>query len=192
MSFSCHRLMVTGEEEDLWPVWPGRAQGGPRARRASCGRRCARRCGSHLRPPPRRAAPGSAGEALKASAGRSRTGGQHLPAGGRVDVAPLVAAQERPLLVLDAASGRLLSTKPIVPTLNSARGIDMKTGGPIMNPAARYDFTAKGVFQRRHFTRRARLAAHAAPFRDRARLHPDPEPTNSASPSSWRTKTTTT
>jgi alcohol dehydrogenase (cytochrome c)/quinohemoprotein ethanol dehydrogenase len=45
--------------------------------------------------------------------------------------------------VLDAASGELLSAKPIVP-LNWSTGIDMKTGRPIMNPAARYDVTGKG------------------------------------------------
>jgi PQQ-dependent dehydrogenase (methanol/ethanol family) len=48
--------------------------------------------------------------------------------------------------VLDAASGQLISAKPIVP-LNWSRGIDMKTGRPIMNPAARYDVTGKGFIQ---------------------------------------------
>jgi quinohemoprotein ethanol dehydrogenase len=45
--------------------------------------------------------------------------------------------------VLDAASGELISAKPIVP-LNWSTGIDMKTGRPIMVPAARYDVTGKG------------------------------------------------
>ncbi len=46
--------------------------------------------------------------------------------------------------VLDAATGQLLSEpKPIVP-LNWSTGIDMKTGRPIMNPAAHYDRTGKG------------------------------------------------
>jgi quinohemoprotein ethanol dehydrogenase len=45
--------------------------------------------------------------------------------------------------VLDAATGELLSAKPIVP-LNWSSGIDMKTGRPVMNPAARYDVTGKG------------------------------------------------
>ena len=45
--------------------------------------------------------------------------------------------------VLDAASGELLSAKPIVP-INWSTGIDMKTGRPIVNPAARYDVTGKG------------------------------------------------
>ena len=52
--------------------------------------------------------------------------------------------------VLDAASGELLSAKPIVP-LNWSTGIDMKTGRPIMNPAARYDVTGKGFIQIPHF-----------------------------------------
>jgi alcohol dehydrogenase (cytochrome c)/quinohemoprotein ethanol dehydrogenase len=45
--------------------------------------------------------------------------------------------------VLDAASGELLSAKPFIP-INWASGVDMKTGRPIENPAARYDKTGKG------------------------------------------------
>jgi alcohol dehydrogenase (cytochrome c)/quinohemoprotein ethanol dehydrogenase len=52
--------------------------------------------------------------------------------------------------VLDAASGELISAKPIVP-LNWSTGIDMKTGRPIMNPAARYDVTGKGFIAVPHF-----------------------------------------
>ena len=52
--------------------------------------------------------------------------------------------------VLDAASGELISAKPIVP-LNWSTGIDMKTGRPIMNPAARYDVTGKGFIQIPYF-----------------------------------------
>ncbi|MEJ1965364.1 MAG: PQQ-dependent dehydrogenase, methanol/ethanol family [Gammaproteobacteria bacterium] len=52
--------------------------------------------------------------------------------------------------VLDAANGELISAKPIVP-LNWSTGIDMKTGRPIMNPAARYDVTGKGFIQVPHF-----------------------------------------
>jgi quinohemoprotein ethanol dehydrogenase len=52
--------------------------------------------------------------------------------------------------VLDAATGELLSAKPIVP-LNWSTGIDMKTGRPIMNPAARYDVTGKGFIAVPHF-----------------------------------------
>jgi quinohemoprotein ethanol dehydrogenase len=52
--------------------------------------------------------------------------------------------------VLDAASGELISAKPIVP-VNWSSGIDMKTGRPIMNPAARYDVTKKGFIAVPHF-----------------------------------------
>ncbi len=52
--------------------------------------------------------------------------------------------------VLDAASGELISAKPIVP-LNWSTGIDMRTGRPIMNPAARYDVTGKGFIAVPHF-----------------------------------------
>jgi quinohemoprotein ethanol dehydrogenase len=52
--------------------------------------------------------------------------------------------------VLDAATGELLSAKPIVP-VNWSTGIDMKTGRPIMNPAARYDVTKKGFIAVPHF-----------------------------------------
>ncbi|MEP7244089.1 MAG: PQQ-dependent dehydrogenase, methanol/ethanol family [Gammaproteobacteria bacterium] len=48
--------------------------------------------------------------------------------------------------VLDAASGELISAKPIVP-LNWSTGIDMKTGRPNVVPAARYDVTGKGYIQ---------------------------------------------
>jgi alcohol dehydrogenase (cytochrome c)/quinohemoprotein ethanol dehydrogenase len=52
--------------------------------------------------------------------------------------------------VLDAATGELISAKPIVP-LNWSKGIDMKTGRPIMNPAARYDVTGKGFIAVPHY-----------------------------------------
>lgn len=52
--------------------------------------------------------------------------------------------------VLDAATGELISAKPIVP-VNWSSGIDMKTGRPIMNPAARYDVTGKGFIAVPHF-----------------------------------------
>jgi alcohol dehydrogenase (cytochrome c)/quinohemoprotein ethanol dehydrogenase len=44
--------------------------------------------------------------------------------------------------VLDRGTGELLSAKAMVPT-TWATGIDMKTGRPIENPAARYDRTGK-------------------------------------------------
>lgn len=52
--------------------------------------------------------------------------------------------------VLDAATGELISAKPFVP-LNWSTGIDMKTGRPIMNPAARYDVTGKGFIAVPHY-----------------------------------------
>jgi alcohol dehydrogenase (cytochrome c)/quinohemoprotein ethanol dehydrogenase len=52
--------------------------------------------------------------------------------------------------VLDAKTGELISAKPIVP-LNWSTGIDMKTGRPIMNPAARYDVTGKGFIAVPHY-----------------------------------------
>src|SRR3954469_1109547 len=52
--------------------------------------------------------------------------------------------------VLDARSGELISAKPIVP-LNWSTGIDMKTGRPIMNPAARYDVNNKGFIAVPHY-----------------------------------------
>lgn len=52
--------------------------------------------------------------------------------------------------VLDAVTGELISAKPIVP-LNWSKGIDMKTGRPIMNPAARYDVTGKGFISVPHY-----------------------------------------
>jgi len=52
--------------------------------------------------------------------------------------------------VLDAATGELISARPIVP-VNWSTGIDMKTGRPIMNPAARYDVTGRGFIAIPHF-----------------------------------------
>jgi quinohemoprotein ethanol dehydrogenase len=52
--------------------------------------------------------------------------------------------------VLDAKTGELISARPIVP-LNWSKGIDMKTGRPIMNPAARYDVTGKGFIAVPHY-----------------------------------------
>jgi alcohol dehydrogenase (cytochrome c)/quinohemoprotein ethanol dehydrogenase len=48
--------------------------------------------------------------------------------------------------VLDAASGELLSADPYVTGINWARGIDPKTGRPIVNPEANYGKTGKGAF----------------------------------------------
>jgi quinohemoprotein ethanol dehydrogenase len=48
--------------------------------------------------------------------------------------------------VLDAASGELLSANPYVPGITWAKGIDLKTGRPILNPEADYSRTGKGAF----------------------------------------------
>jgi PQQ-dependent dehydrogenase (methanol/ethanol family) len=45
--------------------------------------------------------------------------------------------------VLDAKSGKLLSADPYVPGVNWAKGVDMKTGRPIVNPEANYSKTGK-------------------------------------------------
>jgi alcohol dehydrogenase (cytochrome c)/quinohemoprotein ethanol dehydrogenase len=49
--------------------------------------------------------------------------------------------------VLDAKDGTLISAQPFVKGINWARGVDLKTGRPIVNPAARYDVTGKGFIQ---------------------------------------------
>jgi quinohemoprotein ethanol dehydrogenase len=49
--------------------------------------------------------------------------------------------------ILDAADGTLLSAQPFVKGVNWASRIDLKTGRPVMNPAARYDRTGKGFIQ---------------------------------------------
>src|SRR5262249_33944699 len=46
--------------------------------------------------------------------------------------------------VLDAATGELLSAQPFIPGTNWATRIDLKTGRPVFNPAARYDRTGRG------------------------------------------------
>jgi alcohol dehydrogenase (cytochrome c)/quinohemoprotein ethanol dehydrogenase len=47
--------------------------------------------------------------------------------------------------MLDAKSGELLSAEPYVPGINWAKGIDRKTGRPIVNPEANYGKTGKGA-----------------------------------------------
>jgi quinohemoprotein ethanol dehydrogenase len=73
-----------------------------------------------------------------------------LKIGGKDRHVIMQAPKDGYFYVLDAASGELISAKPIVP-LNWSTGIDMKTGRPIMNPAARYDVTGKGFIQIPHF-----------------------------------------
>ncbi len=65
---------------------------------------------------------------------------------GRKRHVAMQASKNGYFYVLDAASGELISAKPIVP-VNWSRGIDMKTGRPMVNPAARYDLTGKGFIQ---------------------------------------------
>ena len=48
--------------------------------------------------------------------------------------------------VLDAKSGELLSADPFVADVNWAKGVDLKTGRPILNPQANYSKTGKGAF----------------------------------------------
>jgi quinohemoprotein ethanol dehydrogenase len=47
--------------------------------------------------------------------------------------------------MLDAKSGELLSAEPYVPGVNWAKGIDKKTGRPIVNQEANYSKTGKGA-----------------------------------------------
>jgi quinohemoprotein ethanol dehydrogenase len=48
--------------------------------------------------------------------------------------------------VLDAATGKLLSADPYVKGINWARGVDLKTGRPVVNPEADYGKTGEGAF----------------------------------------------
>jgi quinohemoprotein ethanol dehydrogenase len=49
--------------------------------------------------------------------------------------------------VLDAREGTLLSAEPYVKGVNWASRIDLASGRPVVNPAARYDKTGKGFIQ---------------------------------------------
>jgi quinohemoprotein ethanol dehydrogenase len=48
--------------------------------------------------------------------------------------------------VVDAKTGELISAEPFIPGVNWATSVDLKTGKPNFNPAARYDATGKGFF----------------------------------------------
>ena len=48
--------------------------------------------------------------------------------------------------VLDAKTGELLSADPYVADVNWAKGVDLKTGRPNVNPAVNYSKTGKGAF----------------------------------------------
>lgn len=66
----------------------------------------------------------------------------NLPIAGRERRVVLHAPKNGFFYVLDAATGELLSARNFVP-VNWASGIDMKTGRPIANEAARYDKSGK-------------------------------------------------
>ena len=53
--------------------------------------------------------------------------------------------------VLDAGTGQLLSAEAYVPGVNWAKGIDKKTGRPIINPEANYGKTGKGALVSPYF-----------------------------------------
>lgn len=54
----------------------------------------------------------------------------------------LQASKDGFFYVFDAKSGKVLSAEPYV-TVNWAKGIDLKSGRPLLNPEARYDETGK-------------------------------------------------
>ncbi len=65
-----------------------------------------------------------------------------LKIGGRDRNVLMQAAKNGFFYVLDRASGELLSAKNFVP-VNWAKGVDLKTGRPDVNPEAHYDRTGK-------------------------------------------------
>lgn len=69
-----------------------------------------------------------------------------LQIGGRQRHVVMQAPKNGFFYVLDAATGELLSATPYVADVNWAKGVDMKTGRPVRNPAANYSKTGKGAF----------------------------------------------
>ncbi|MET0292223.1 MAG: PQQ-dependent dehydrogenase, methanol/ethanol family [Steroidobacteraceae bacterium] len=67
----------------------------------------------------------------------------NLPIGGVTRRVVMQAPKNGFFYVLDAKAGTLLSAEAFA-TVNWASGIDLKTGRPIENPAARYEETGKG------------------------------------------------
>jgi quinohemoprotein ethanol dehydrogenase len=63
---------------------------------------------------------------------------------GRMRHVAMQAPKNGFFYVLDVATGELISAEPVVP-VTWASGIDMTTGRPIENPAARFDKTGKGM-----------------------------------------------
>ena len=71
--------------------------------------------------------------------------------------------------VLDAATGQLLSADKFA-AVNWASGVDLATGRPIENPAARYDDTGRPVAAATVVGRRAQLAPDGVQPADRPRV----------------------
>jgi quinohemoprotein ethanol dehydrogenase len=63
---------------------------------------------------------------------------------GRKRHVAMQASKNGYFYVLDAATGKLISAEGFVPNINWSFGIDLATGRPRINPAARYDRTGKG------------------------------------------------
>jgi quinohemoprotein ethanol dehydrogenase len=63
---------------------------------------------------------------------------------GRKRHVAMQASKNGYFYVLDAATGRLISAQAFVPGINWSFGVDLATGRPRFNPAARYDKTGKG------------------------------------------------
>jgi quinohemoprotein ethanol dehydrogenase len=67
-----------------------------------------------------------------------------LTINGRARKVLMHASKDGFFYILDRQSGELISAKPFVP-VTWAKGIDLKTGRPIENPAARYDRTGNAI-----------------------------------------------
>jgi cytochrome c5 len=63
---------------------------------------------------------------------------------GRKRHVAMQASKNGYFYILDAATGELLSAEPFIPNVNWALGVDLASGRPNFNPAARYDQTGKG------------------------------------------------
>jgi quinohemoprotein ethanol dehydrogenase len=67
-----------------------------------------------------------------------------LTIGGRRRHVAMQASKNGYFYVLDAVTGKLISARGFVPNINWSFGVDLATGRPRINPAARYDKTGKG------------------------------------------------
>ncbi len=70
-----------------------------------------------------------------------------LTIGGSKRHVAMQASKNGFFYVLDAKDGKLISAQPFVKGINWATHVDLKTGRPDINPAARYDVTGKGFIQ---------------------------------------------